>query len=140
MSGFHHRLLLWAAATDRTFRIEDRNGERFIVGKCIHCNALRTLDLHGEPGPGTTLEHIVPRHHGGTHALANIAIACARCNGQKGSRLDHRPWHDATLQAVITRLKERREARWREAPEAWGLPPRPPEVEGPDPATPSDNS
>lgn len=35
MSGYHHRLLIWTAATDRTFRREERNGDRFIVGKCI---------------------------------------------------------------------------------------------------------
>ena len=61
-----------------------------------------TLGLDGAPGPTTTLEHIVPRTHGGTHAPENLALACARCNGQKGVRLDGRPLHDPTLQRVIS--------------------------------------
>ncbi len=98
------------------------------MGKCIHCNRKITLGLDGTPGPTTTLEHIVPRTHGGTHAPGNLALACARCNGQKGVRLDGRPLHDPTLQRVIATLGERRERRLRTPPPAWTLPPRPPDT------------
>lgn len=62
-----------------------------------------------------TVEHIRPRTHGGTDDLENLALACARCNNQKGCRLDNRAAGDPKLQAVVERLLERRRARWREA-------------------------
>ncbi|MGB3329173.1 MAG: HNH endonuclease [Thermomicrobiales bacterium] len=31
-----------------------------------------------------TLDHIVPRQHGGTNSLDNLVIACHRCNQAKG--------------------------------------------------------
>ena len=33
------------------------------------------------------LEHIRPKRHGGSNALANLAWACARCNERKGANL-----------------------------------------------------
>ncbi len=98
------------------------------MGKCIHCNRKITLGLDGTPGPTTTLEHIVPRTHGGTHAPENLALACARCNGQKGVRLDGRPIDDPTLQRVIRTLRTRREDRLRSPPPDWRLPPQPPDT------------
>lgn len=98
------------------------------MGKCIHCNRKITLGLDGSPGPTTTLEHIVPRTHGGTHDPQNLALACARCNGQKGVRLDGRRLDDPTLQRVIATLRDRREQRLRPPPTDWHLPPRPPDT------------
>ena len=69
-----------------------------------------------------TLEHIVPRHHGGTNELMNLAVACARCNHGKGVRLDHRKPADPTLRRVIDMLQERRKKRYREVPEGLLLP------------------
>lgn len=124
----HHARLLWCAAVDRTWRRVEHGGRTCLMGKCIHCNRKITLGLDGTPGPTTTLEHIVPRTHGGTHAPDNLALACARCNGQKGVRLDGRPLHDPTLQKVIGTLSERRERRLRTPPATWLLPPRPPDT------------
>jgi hypothetical protein len=33
------------------------------------------------------IEHIIPRQHGGTDDLANLALACYHCNHHKGPNL-----------------------------------------------------
>lgn len=112
-TSLNHQRLLWCAATDRTFKRKRLDGETLLVGKCIHCNKVLVLDLRGQPRSHASLEHIIPRNHGGTNTLQNLAVACSRCNAQKGARLDARPWHHPQLQAVITRLSERRQKRMR---------------------------
>lgn len=117
------RLLLWCAATDSTFERAVADGREVLTGKCIHCGTRHTITVEGRPLTLATIEHIVPKAHGGTDAIANIAIACARCNVGKGHRLDHRPWQDPTLQRVVTTLQERRAARMRPPPPWLDLPP-----------------
>lgn len=107
------RLLLWCAATDRSFELADVGDTRVLTGKCIHCGARHVLELDGRPRTRASVEHIVPRNHGGTDAIANIAIACERCNYAKGTRLDSRRLDDATLQRVIATLQARRAERMR---------------------------
>lgn len=70
--------------------------------------------MDGTPLNAATLEHIVPKNHGGTDALENLAIACARCNAEKGLRHDHKHWNDPKLRALIERLQTRRRERLRE--------------------------
>lgn len=104
---------MWCAATDSTFeraRLADRE---VLVGKCIHCNRKLSLELDGAPVTHATLEHIVPRTHGGTDELDNLAIACFRCNSGKGHRLDWRRTDDPTLQRVIGTLQARQRERRR---------------------------
>ncbi|MEO0326256.1 MAG: HNH endonuclease [Myxococcota bacterium] len=120
------RLLLWAAATDAAFALEDEA----LAGPCIHCRRKLAVPLRNPAAATATVEHIVPRHHGGTDDLQNLAVACARCNAGKGVRLDHRRRNDPTLERVIRALQEKREARYREAPEGLALPPRPPAQRG----------
>jgi len=111
-----HRLLLLAASTDRTFELKDRNGEPVWEGKCIHCQRKLALDPDGTPLGEATLEHILPRNHSGTDDVENLAIACARCNSEKGLRHDHRRAGDPKLQKIIERLQVRRRKRFRRAP------------------------
>ncbi|MGD8758643.1 MAG: HNH endonuclease [Anaerolineales bacterium] len=33
-----------------------------------------------------TIDHVVPRHRGGTHSWKNLVTACASCNTKKGGR------------------------------------------------------
>jgi hypothetical protein len=123
MSARTRKLLLWCAATDSTFALA-RVGERSVLaGKCIHCNRKLALELDGRPLGRETLEHIVPRHHGGSNALDNLAIACATCNQGKGVRHDPQRWQDEGLQRVIATLQARRLARLREPLEGLDLPP-----------------
>ena len=121
-----HKLLLWCAAMDSTFEPSIVGAERALTGKCIHCRTRVSVSLHGKPIGGASLEHIVPRTHGGTNALDNLAIACTRCNAQKGTRLDARRRDDPTLQAVIDTLRARRLERLRAPLAALALPAVPP--------------
>jgi len=108
--------LLAIIATDRTFEKVSYRGRTVWSGKCIHCNTRLQLELDGRPISRATVEHIEPRTHGGTNELENLAIACARCNGGKGRKLDVRKRSDPKLTEVIERLQERRRKRWRDEP------------------------
>lgn len=117
------RLLLWCAATDRSFERAELGGAAVLTGKCIHCGARHTIGLDGRPRTRATVEHIMPRNHGGTDALDNLAIACARCNFGKGHRLDVRRLDDPTLQRVVAMLQARRAERMRPPLPGLDLPP-----------------
>lgn len=107
--------MLAIVATDVTFApAEDRFGRAW-VGKCIHCNSRLRVSTTGDTGGHATIEHILPRSHGGDDSPENLALACARCNHQKGKRLDNRRRGDPRLMAVVAALRERRLARWRDA-------------------------
>lgn len=104
--------ILAIVATDRTFeRVPARDGEVW-VGKCLHCNAHLTVALDGTPISRATIEHIVPRARGGGEALENLALACARCNHEKGVRHDHRGGPRAL--EIEQRLLAKRGQRWRD--------------------------
>ncbi len=108
-----HRSLLAAAATDSTFARTELDGQRVWVGKCIHCNAKLVLAADGRSLGEATLEHIIPQTRGGTNAVENLAVACARCNREKGKRHDHK--RGLRLDDVVATLQARRRDRWREA-------------------------
>jgi hypothetical protein len=113
-SARRHAQLLWCAATDRTFDRAELKGVEVLAGKCIHCNCMVIVDLDGTRMLRATVEHIVPRTHGGSDTLENLAIACGRCNGAKGVRHDSSRWGDPKLMAMIERLQERKRKRMRE--------------------------
>jgi len=121
--------LLWVAATDATFERMQHDERPVLSGKCIHCRKRHVLALDGEPLSSASLEHILPRTHGGTNVATNLAIACSSCNAAKGRRLDCRRKNDPDLRRVVALLAERRAARWREPPETWGLGEPPPQWE-----------
>ena len=110
------RLILGIVATDRTFERADHRGAEVWVGKCLHCNSHLVIRLDGEPISQATIEHIVPRTHGGTDDIENLGLACARCNWQKGVRHDNRRADDPKAMEVVARLQDRRRKRWRDAP------------------------
>jgi 5-methylcytosine-specific restriction endonuclease McrA len=128
------RLLLWAAATDRSFERAELHGQPVLSGKCIHCGARHVIALDGRPHTRASLEHIVPRNHGGDNELSNLAIACERCNFGKGHRLDARRWDDPTLQRVVATLRARRAERMRPPPPDIDLPPLPGSEDAPEEA------
>jgi 5-methylcytosine-specific restriction endonuclease McrA len=111
-----HLRFLAVAATDATFE-RRLLGDRIVwVGKCIHCGSKHTLADDGAPITRATLEHIWPRNHGGDNAIANLAIACATCNREKGGRHDHKARSDPRLAEIVAELRRRRTERWREPP------------------------
>ena len=111
------RLLLRVAASDRTFEPKELEGSAVLEGKCIHCQKKLVLAEDGTPLNGATLEHIIPKNHGGTDELENLAIACARCNAEKGLRHDHKRRNDPKLQEIVGRLQTRRRERFRSTDE-----------------------
>jgi 5-methylcytosine-specific restriction endonuclease McrA len=106
--------ILRIIATDSSFRREEVRGREVWVGKCIHSGRKLVVGLDGEPISRATIEHIVPKNHGGTDELENLALADARANHQKGIRHDSRRKGDPKLQEIIERLQERRRQRWRD--------------------------
>jgi 5-methylcytosine-specific restriction endonuclease McrA len=52
-------------------------------------NACEYCQLHQDDSPLAVLhvEHIIPRIHGGTDELDNLALACIDCNLHKGTNL-----------------------------------------------------
>jgi 5-methylcytosine-specific restriction endonuclease McrA len=108
-----HRILA-IIATDSSFERVAWRGSQAWQGACIHCRRALLVALDGEPIGAATIEHILPRCHGGSDDLDNLALACARCNQQKGYRLDDRRADDPVLTRVVATLRERRRTRWRD--------------------------
>jgi 5-methylcytosine-specific restriction endonuclease McrA len=113
-----HLLLLAAAVTDSTFERATLDGRAVWVGKCIHCNSKLVIADDGRALGEATLEHVWPETQGGTNDVPNLAVACARCNREKGSRHDHRG--GPRLEEVVALLRARRAERWRD-PENVGM-------------------
>ena len=108
------RTILAIVATDRTFRVRAVRGGEAWVGKCLHCNSRLVVGLDGEPLSSATIEHVVPRNHGGGDELENLALACDACNRQKGYRHDNKHPDEPRAREVIEALRARRLERWRE--------------------------
>jgi 5-methylcytosine-specific restriction endonuclease McrA len=113
-----HLLLLAAAVTDATFERTLLDGQRVWIGKCIHCNSKLVLADDGRSLGEATLEHIFPEAQGGTNDVKNLAVACARCNRQKGARHDHKKGEG--LDRLVATLRAKREERWRD-PDTVGM-------------------
>jgi 5-methylcytosine-specific restriction endonuclease McrA len=92
--------------------------------RCLHCRAHLALDRTGEPLGATTLEHIVPRSWFGRRGAEdltslldgpadrrNLALACARCNQQKGRGPDAAGPGDARAREIVKMLLVRRAGR-----------------------------
>jgi 5-methylcytosine-specific restriction endonuclease McrA len=107
-----HLLLLAAAVTDSTFERRTLDGKPVWVGKCIHCNSKLVVADTGRSLGEATLEHVWPETQGGTNDVKNLAVACSRCNREKGSRHDHRGGE--RLEQIVSVLQARRLERWRE--------------------------
>lgn len=107
-----HLLLLAAAVTDATFQRTTLDGKPVWVGKCIHCHSKLVVGDDGRSRGAATLEHVWPETQGGTNEVTNLAVACAPCNREKGSRHDHRG--GPRLEEIVALLQARRLERWRD--------------------------
>lgn len=105
------QLFLSLIALDRTYQQTRIRGETVWVGRCIHCQKKLMFALDGEPLSEGSLEHILPQSHGGGDDLSNLAIACKRCNNQKGKRHDWKQLSDEGLQNMIETLQARKKER-----------------------------
>lgn len=113
-SGIKRKRILAIVATDNTFERHEQRGQTVWVGKCIHCNRRLSIAEDGAPISHATIEHILPRNHGGTNDVENLALACGSCNFEKGRRHDIRRAGDPKLEEIVGRLRVIRLERWRE--------------------------
>ncbi len=51
-------------------------------GRCEYCRTSERLT-----GYALEIDHIVPQAHGGDSTIANLCLACRRCNAHKSSRV-----------------------------------------------------
>jgi 5-methylcytosine-specific restriction endonuclease McrA len=112
--GRLQRLLRTVAESDSGFALRTVRAEQAWVGPCLHCKKTIMVPCDERSPASATLEHIVPRTHGGGDELDNLGLACAQCNHAKGRRLDCRSIDDPTLQKVIQRLRSLRRSRMRD--------------------------
>lgn len=96
--------------------------------RCLHCRARLQVRNDGQAMGHSTLEHVIPQawfgeraaktlcsHVGGdANDPRNLALACTRCNHDKGKSHDARGPNDIRAVEVISALLERRNARWRD--------------------------
>lgn len=99
--------------------------------RCLHCRSRLTAREDGTPEGHASLEHVVPQAWFGKRTASmltarvgddpddarNLALACARCNQDKGKGPDARGPADARALEVVTALLDRRLMRWRPAPD-----------------------
>lgn len=57
--------------------------------RCCYCG-VRTTDEPGRPHQAT-LEHVLPRAHGGKDHYCNVVLACFACNNARGDRMNVEP-------------------------------------------------
>lgn len=118
------RLFLLALATDADARCRDH----VWTTRCLHCRTRLQVRADGSALGASSLEHVVPQSWFGKRAATsltrevgddpdaarNLALACARCNQDKGKGPDARGPADARAFEVVRMLLARRLGRWRE--------------------------
>jgi 5-methylcytosine-specific restriction endonuclease McrA len=69
---------------------------------CQYCNQI--FDIKS-----LTIEHVIPRCHGGKTTWTNVTMACSRCNTRKGHRLDVHPQrlpYKPSIGEIISKVKK----------------------------------
>jgi 5-methylcytosine-specific restriction endonuclease McrA len=64
-----------------------------------------TCQYCGRQSKDLTVDHIVPRHHGGQHNWENLVSACPDCNRRKGGRT----LQEAHKQLPLRPIRERKQ-------------------------------
>jgi 5-methylcytosine-specific restriction endonuclease McrA len=95
--------------------------------RCLHCRSALQFDASGAPLNSGTLEHVVPRSWFPKRAAVdlveglegpddprNLALACPRCNQQKGKGPDAKGPAETRAREVVAALRRARMARWRD--------------------------
>ncbi|MCD9124609.1 HNH endonuclease [Luteimonas fraxinea] len=122
------RRLLLAAQTDALAVLDDGIWST----RCLHCRSALQVRDDGEPLGLATLEHVIPQAWFGRRAAAaltaqvgddaddprNLALACARCNHDKGKGHDARGPGDVRAREVVKALLATRLSRWQDPTDA----------------------
>ena len=122
------RRLLLAAQTDALAVLDDGIWST----RCLHCRSALQIRDDGEPLGHATVEHVVPRAWFGRRAAGalcarvgndandarNLALACARCNHDKGKGHDARGPANQRARHVVDALLTARLNRWRNPQDA----------------------
>lgn len=81
-------------------RVFERDGLR-----CVECG-IRGYRVKRHNGWGyytpipdvfLSIDHIVPKSRGGSHAIENLRTLCTQCNTGKGTTLPGEPWQRASI-------------------------------------------
>lgn len=118
------RLMLLAARSDA---LAEPTGDGWRT-RCLHCRSELHLRADGTPLGATSLEHVVAKAWFGLRSASlltarvgdhaddprNLALACARCNHDKGKGHDARGPGQPRGREVVGALLEARLARWRD--------------------------
>ena len=105
--------LLDIIAQDNTFELSEYRDKIVWVGKCIQCNRKLYITQEGNAISEATIEHIIPRCHGGSNEINNLAIACKGCNNYKGRTVDVQNRGHPKLEKTIASLQEKKQKRYR---------------------------
>lgn len=104
--------ILGVVQTDNTFVHHVSMMGSWWVGRCLHCNSAIVVEDDGQTN--ATVEHIIPITAGGSVCdLQNLALACERCNNQKGIEHDRHVGKGGRADEVVEALKAKRMLRWR---------------------------
>lgn len=52
--------------------------------RCFWCG--RGVILKGQEPRSATIDHLIPKAHGGSNSHNNLIMACKRCNNSRGSK------------------------------------------------------
>ena len=121
--GLRQKFLL-AVQTDTEAKLTDNVWNT----RCLHCRARLQVRNDGAAMGHCTLEHVIPPWFGQRAAknlctrvgddpddARNLALACTRCNHDKGKSHDAKGPSDARAVEVISALFAKRTARWRDS-------------------------
>jgi 5-methylcytosine-specific restriction endonuclease McrA len=66
---------------------------------CWLCGGAIDMDAPRRSALGLTIDHVVPRSHGGQDSIENLRPAHYHCNVKRGARPPHRPARPASVAA-----------------------------------------
>ena len=109
------RLLVYDRLPRATVKLNRRNLFARDHNRCQYCG-------RRFPSAELSLDHVVPRSHGGDNSWENIVCACVRCNVRKGGRtpdqagikLVARPKRPHRSPVLTVRLSDSKYASWKQ--------------------------
>jgi len=109
------RLLVYDRLPRTTVKLNRRNLFARDQGRCQYCGKRF-------PSSELSLDHVVPRAHGGTSSWENMVCACVQCNARKGGRTPQQagmsliapPRRPHRSPVLTVKLSDARYASWKQ--------------------------